>query len=489
MHEPTENAPIAAGNPKVRIRFLRAFGAWFLAILVFVFAAVGGAAFRQPDWVFSDASGLESRPNFVLLRDYVRLQTVTPPGNEKLGTDFLAARLRAAGIESEEICPAPGRCNLVARIEGVSPRGGLLLLHHIDVQPADEKGWSAPPFEARIVGGDVVGRGVIDDKSMGIAYLEAFLAVASSGRRPERTLVYVADADEESVEQDYGVRWLLEHRPDIFRGIDYALNEGGVNETPEETIQYWGIEVGHPAVLSFRLAAKDRPALEAFVKRIEEREAPWRITPIAREYFQRIATLRKAAWRERANDIDAALRDAHFVRELPMSYRTLFRTSAYVKPIESTADGFEAEAFLFVPVDQDPQPDIDWVRGEVSASGGAVRISGERHQPRSISVPFRSALTRRLEEEIRKTYPSTPIGPYITPVTSNTSKYLRLAGILAYGFSPFRITIHQAMGIHGTEEKMSVQAFLDGVELTRGALSAFAFETPSGVEIAALPRQ
>ena len=51
-----------------------------------------------------------------LLREYLRIDTSNPPGNEARAVDFIAGLLAAEGIECEVAESAPGRSNLIARI-------------------------------------------------------------------------------------------------------------------------------------------------------------------------------------------------------------------------------------------------------------------------------------------------------------------------------------------------------------------------------------
>jgi Peptidase family M20/M25/M40 len=63
-----------------------------------------------------------------------------------------------------------GRPQLAARLRGSGGGGHSLLLNgHIDVVPArQDDGWTADPFDAQVVDGNVVGRGACDMKG-GIA--------------------------------------------------------------------------------------------------------------------------------------------------------------------------------------------------------------------------------------------------------------------------------------------------------------------------------
>ena len=98
------------------------------------------------------------------LRTLIRFDTTNPPGNERVATDFLAARLGAAGIAAVVLEKEPTRANLVARLEG----GGdapLMLSSHTDVVPVEAARWSRAPFGAEVAEGCVWGRGAIDMKA------------------------------------------------------------------------------------------------------------------------------------------------------------------------------------------------------------------------------------------------------------------------------------------------------------------------------------
>jgi hypothetical protein len=110
------------------------------------------------------------------LQEYIRVNTVNPPGNEIRGAEFFAKIFDAEGIDYEIAESAPGRGNIWARIEGgIEP--GLVLLHHMDVVPADERFWTTEPFSGELRDGYIHGRGALDTKTSGILHLVTFLAL------------------------------------------------------------------------------------------------------------------------------------------------------------------------------------------------------------------------------------------------------------------------------------------------------------------------
>jgi succinyl-diaminopimelate desuccinylase len=110
-----------------------------------------------------------------ILADLIRCPSVTPA--EGGAISYLEKKLKALGFRTERLrfsdAGTPDIDNLLATIGSGAPH--LVFCGHSDVVPAGEAGkWTAPPFEGRVVGGALYGRGAVDMKG-GIA---AFLAAA-----------------------------------------------------------------------------------------------------------------------------------------------------------------------------------------------------------------------------------------------------------------------------------------------------------------------
>ena len=189
------------------------------------------------------------------LAAYIRVDTTNPPGNATRGVEFLGAILREAGAAYDMAESAPGRGKLWARLQG-NGKPGLVLLHHIDVVPADASYWSVDPYAGVTKDGYLYGRGALDMKALGIMQLQAFLALHASGKQLKRDVLYVATADEEAG-GFMGAGWLLENRPEIFRDVGYVLNEGGGGRRfGTDTVFF--VEVTQKVPVWLRLKAKGR---------------------------------------------------------------------------------------------------------------------------------------------------------------------------------------------------------------------------------------
>src|SRR5438876_5922440 len=84
-------------------------------------------------------------------------------GEEARSVDLLTDYLGGTGLDMERFESAPGRTNLVARMEGTDPSApSLVLMGHTDVVPVNADHWRRDPFGGELVDGVVWGRGAID---------------------------------------------------------------------------------------------------------------------------------------------------------------------------------------------------------------------------------------------------------------------------------------------------------------------------------------
>jgi acetylornithine deacetylase/succinyl-diaminopimelate desuccinylase-like protein len=411
-------------------------------------------------------------PEIVKLQEYVRIDTTNPPGNELAGARWLAAQLAKEQIPYEIIESAPGRANLYARIRGRRPNEGLLLLNHIDVVAADPKPWTLPPFAAAIQSNMLYGRGTLDMKGIGLCELEAFLALARTKQVPERDVVFLAVADEESG-GTLGTRWLLEHRPDVFAGIRYAFNEGGVTETMRDELSYFGIEIGSKQLVTVKLTAPRREALQNARFALEpyfSTHEPGRLLPEVRRYFHDIAPQRLRD-RPLLADIDGTVREGKFWL-LSDAYRTLMVDVVVAEGVVRNGAGWSMMVHFSNLPDTVPEEKIAWLRsiaGPFGVQSEVVVKNGPVPLTRSDTPLF--AL---LQREIHRVYGPVPVGTMLLVGSATDSRYLRQRGIDCYGIWPFPVTVNQSSGLHGIDERVRLDWFQRGVELTKDIVAAYA---------------
>ena len=177
---------------------------------------------------------------------------------------WVVEQLQEVGYETEYIeAGAPGRANVFARLEGADRERGALMLHgHLDVVPAEAADWSVHPFSGAVADGYVWGRGAVDMKDMVGMMIAVARHFKRSGTVPPRDLVFAFVSDEEAG-GNYGCKWLVDNRPDLFDGVTEAIGEvGGFSltiprrEGGERTLYL--IETAEKAMLWMRLTARGR---------------------------------------------------------------------------------------------------------------------------------------------------------------------------------------------------------------------------------------
>jgi len=412
-------------------------------------------------------------PEIKRLQDYVRIDTVT--GHELPGARYLAGLLEKNGVKAEVIESAPGRGNVYARLKGRRSGEGLLLLNHIDVMPAPPEGWTRPPFAGAIVLNQLWGRGSLDMKSIGICELEALIDVARSGRAPERDIIFLGVADEEHG-GTFGTAWLLQHRPDIFEGVRYALNEGGITETRQEHLTYFGVEVGSKMSVQLRLRAANREQMErariALEPYLSPRD-PDRILPEVREFLHDIASQRLEQ-KALLEDVNRTVAAGKFWL-LSRGYKELMQNVVWFGGIRSDQRGATMEVNLYNLPDEDPDRRIAWLQSQIAPYRVGIDQILAKNGPAPLSSR-RTPLFALIEREVRRQYGPVSVGPEILAASSNDSRYLRARGLICYGMWPFLVDYYQALGIHSIDERVRLDWFMEGVALMRRLVATYAYE-------------
>ena len=424
-------------------------------------------------------------------QEYLRVNTVNPPGNEIAGARFLASIFDAEGITYEMVESAPGRGNIWARLNG-GDEPGLLLLHHIDVVPADPNYWVTDPFSGEIRDGFIYGRGALDTKSSGIAHLVAFLGLHRSGAQLNRDVIFMATADEEAG-GFFGAGWLVENRPDSFEDVGYVINEGGGGVDVEGQVQI-AVEVTQKLPYWLRLTARGDPGhgsrpqaetsvtrLVAGLGRLRDHEFGFRVIPAVDRYFRDLAASVVPRWRERYADMGAALLEPgvadELLRDNPGHYGLTRNTCSMTRlggsdKINVVPTEAWAELDCRLLPDQDPDEFLAELGVVLGDDIGVDTLMG--FTPAQSSAE--TGLFRVIEEVTRAHYPgATAVVPSV--ITGFTdSHFFRDLGITAYGYDPFVVPAADLGGVHGNNERISVENVRRGVVVMLDILQRWAVD-------------
>ena len=428
-------------------------------------------------YVFSNEEKLESEA-VELLQSYLKVNTISPPGNESRAVEFLSDIFDAEGIEYDSAESAPGRGNIWARLKGGN-KPALILLHHSDVVPANEEYWDFDPLSGEIVDGYIQGRGALDMKGLGVSHLANFLKLHRSDKPLNRDIIYIAAADEESGGK-YGMGWLVENRPEAFKGAKYLLNEGGSGFRSNDGIVF-SIEVTQKIPVWLRLNSVDEPGhgssprTTSSVSRIVEAlniiwNSPFepRIIPeVNRVFFDRSESLEEPL-KSKYKDIKNMIQDPIFMKELqefsPSSHAltrntcSLTRMNGGVK-INVVPPTAWAEIDCRILPDNKPEEFIEQIKELIKNTGVEV-------EPLMLgfpgSSPTDSELYLAIENFISKKYPASKLSPSVSTGFTD-SRFSRGIGIASYGFNTYIYEGNESSGIHGNNERIHEKRYRQSV--------------------------
>ncbi len=418
------------------------------------------------------------------LRDYVRIDTTNPPGNEHQASAFLARLLRREGIELQLLVTPEGRTNLYARLRARQPTAGpLVLMHHMDVVPATAEDWQVDPFAGEVRDGALWGRGTVDTKGLGIAHLAALVDLQRSGAELQRDVVFLAVADEENG-GGRGTAWLLDHHGELFEGVDAVFNEGGSNRTVSGQVRWWGIEVAQKRPLWLRVTATGRTGhasgfnphsanhqLIDALYGLRQRPLRFRVSPPVRAYFHALAPLQNPTMADLYAHIDDHVGDDGLTAPVgsPNSFLDTIQITVLAAGdrINSIPSSAEARIDIRLLPDTDETAFLDDVRNHL---GDSVDIEVLLGSPPIPASPTDGDVYRRVAQVLGERAPVVPA--FISGFTD--SRYFRLRGIPAYGVWPFALELAELQGIHGFDERISLDRFDAGVELMTELIRACA---------------
>jgi acetylornithine deacetylase/succinyl-diaminopimelate desuccinylase-like protein len=411
--------------------------------------------------------------------DLIRIDTTNRgagDGHERPAAEYVAERLAEVGVEPRILESAPGRANVVARIEGTDPGSDALLVHgHLDVVPAEPADWSVHPFSGEIRDGVVWGRGAIDMKDMDAMVLATVRAWAREGRRPARDIVLAFTADEED-SAEYGSGWLVAHHAGLFEGCTEGISEsGGFTFHAGDGMRLYPVAAGERGTAWLKLTANGRAGhgskvnrtnavtrVAAAVARIGEHRWPVRLTPTVRAAIRELAALQGVE--PDFDDVDSLL-------------GKLGPAAALVEPtIRNSANPTMLSAGYKVNVI--PGSATAYVDGRMLPGGEQEfaetmdRLTGPEvewefhHREVPLEAPVDSPTFAAMREALERFDPDGHVIPYCMAGGTDAKQFSRL-GITGYGFSPLKLPegFDHAGLYHGVDERVPVEALHFGVRV------------------------
>ena len=414
-----------------------------------------------------------------LCQEMIRIPSVNygeGRGDEKAMAEYVAAKLAEVGIKSELIETAPNRVNVVAKIEGSDKsRPGLVLHGYIDVVPVNADDWSVDPFSGEIKDGFIWGRGAVDMKDMDAMILATVRMWQRVGYKPPRNILLAFFADEEAG-SDYGSRWLVKNRPELFNGYSEAVSEvGGFSLTITGGHRLYLVEAAQKGINWMKLSAKGTAGHGSFinpdnavtkvadaVSRIGNYEWPQLETKTSGLLFRKIAQLTGDKYDQK--NVKPLLK--HLGGAVKMLGATISNTAnptmleaGYkVNVIPQSASAVVDGRFLPGYEDQ-LQETIKRLAGddiEVEMITRDIALEVE------FAGPLVDAMCKAITGEDKEGIPV----PYLMSGGTD-NKALSDLGIIGYGFSPLRLpeNLDFFSLFHGVDERVPIDGLKFGVRV------------------------
>ena len=403
-----------------------------------------------------------------LLREYLRIDTSNPPGNETRAVEFLSRVLEAEGISCEAAEAVPGRGNLFARIGPAT--GGVCLLNHTDVVPTERQFWDRDPFSGDLVDGMIWGRGALDMKGMGILELVVFLLLKRQNVTLRESVSFLAVADEEAG-SFAGASWVAENRPG-WMDTSLVINEGAYGLVFPSGTQVFQVSPTEKVPFWVKLTVRGRPGhgsvphgdncaehLIQALNRITQWQRELRVVPVMRQH---LAAMGRANLM-RAGDDESAKRLAERNPALRARLSNTVTVTTISTGIKVNVIPAEATATL----DCRLLPDVD---SESFLAELRRVMDDDRVEVEVLNrfVGAESPMDSRFVDAVSDVISELAEGAFIAPeMTSGftDSRIYRLQGIPAYGFVPCLVPPEELSGVHGHNERISVENIRLGLQM------------------------
>ena len=445
-----------------------------------------------------------------LLQQYVRIDTSNPPGDTRKAADFLAGVLEREGIPVTRYESEPGKAILYARLKATtSPPAGkaIILLHHMDVVPADRSRWKLDPFAATMEGSTLWGRGSFDMKGQGVAELLAFLMLKRQNVPRSRDVILLAEPDEE-VGGAMGARWMIANH---YAELDpeYVIDEGGFGSadlfSPGKLV--YGISIAEKKIVWLKVRAEgvaghgsqpnDQNPNDHLVRAVArligtggpERPAPQQPERPAPQRSERSAPQRSerpAPQQDVARPFQG--RDPSVVDMMKARVGT-FATNKFTNAIQQSTI---AVTWLRSGVGEPPKINVipsvaevgldcrvlpgttkdQWieeVRRRLGDPSLKIELINESDDP--VVTSQDTPLYRNIESAILKRHPNAVVTPLLIPYGTDSNAF-RPKGVKAYGIFPAIVPAEAVANMHGDAERVSLEAVNEAAQVFFDALRA-----------------
>ena len=361
----------------------------------------------------------------------------------------------------------------------------IALMAHQDVVPiaeGTEGRWAVPPFAGEIRDGFVWGRGAWDDKGNLMSMMEAIEMLVSSGFQPRQTVYLISGADEE-VGGARGARAVAALLRSRGVKLDFILDEGllvteGVLPGLSQPAALVG--VAEKGYASFQLSVDAVPghssmppartaigAMSTALSRLESHQMPTAIRGVSRDMFDTLAPEMGGVPRLLLGNLwlfEPVVRGQ--LEKSPSSMAMLRTTTALTMMNAGNKDNvLPGRAQAVVNFRLLPGDTVQAVRQHVQDVMGNEAIHIEplwTNDASPVTASDGSGYTA-IARTVREVFPGVVVAPGLM-LGATDSRHLLDLSQQVLRFSPVRAHPQDLTRFHGTDERISVDNYVEAIQ-------------------------
>ncbi len=379
-----------------------------------------------------------------------------------------------------------GEHSLVYTWKGSQPAlKAIALMAHQDVvpiAPGTEQLWKQPPFEGKVEGGAVWGRGAWDNKGNLIAQFEAVEMLLKSGFQPQRT-VYLIFGHDEEVGGKLGAVKVAQAFKQRGIQLESVIDEGLVvteRILPGVAQPIALIGVAEKGYLSLRLVATAAPGhssmppaagqsaigmLSAALAKLDAQPVPGSISGVAGEMFATLAPELPFGQRLAMSNLWLLKPVVEGALSKGASTNALMRTTTAMTIVsggnkDNVLPG-RAEAIVNFRLLPGDAPEA--IEAHVKRAIGDERIAIERLPDAALASPVSSSsgeAYRRIERAVREVFPDAMVAPGLM-LGGTDGRHFDGVAENVYRFTPIRADSEKLKLFHGTDERIAIDSLAD----------------------------
>ena len=373
--------------------------------------------------------------------------------------------------------------SLLITIKGKKTGAAAMFLGHLDVVPADDSAlWKYPPFEGKIVGDTLWGRGTLDDKNAVIALLEAGERLLASGKQAQHDIILAFGQDEETGGAEGAAHiqeYLLNHKIPIafiadegfgvMQGIIPGIGNNcaiiGLAEKGNLTLKIsTGIPGGHSA---WPHPENTTSVLTNALSKLENYQFPAQLNGPVKSLFTDAAPYMNFGYKFLFSNLwitsplvkkvlSAGVKTAATIRTTHVT--TVIHAGSKENVVPPVAEALVN--FRTLP-NHSSQEIITQLKDLFNDDRIKIELYQEAVESSPVS-PSEGIGFDPIKKAIQATFPETVVVPGLVITGTDCKNYTKITNRI-YRFVPYTFSNHNLSGIHGRNEYVTIQQFTAAV--------------------------